>query len=139
MSKFNIFFKSFSWGFISEIFSLVFGASGLVILSLYASESEFAIGALILALVSFFNLLSQAGFGQAIIGKQDTSREFLDTIFISSSFLCLIFYLIINFNINYISSFYENSSLILELLPFVSLGIFLINLESLYSFIFQKN
>lgn len=138
MSVPNIFFRSFSWGLFSELFSFFFGIIGFIVLSIYASENDFAIGALILALISFSNLLSQAGFGQAIIGKQDTSSEFLDTIFISSSVLCMFFYLMITLNIDLISGFYQDSPIVAQLLPFVSLGIFLINFESLYLFIFQK-
>lgn len=101
------------------IISIVIGA----ILARLLTPSEFGVVALITVFISFFNILSTAGIGPAIIQKKDLNKEELQTIFIFTAFLGLSLGLLFFFSAELISSFYGNKTLI-PLVRLLSLTVF---------------
>nr|WP_262918605.1 lipopolysaccharide biosynthesis protein [Belliella filtrata] len=101
------------------IISIVIGA----ILARLLSPEEFGVVALITVIISFFNILTNAGIGPAVIQNKKLEEEDLQSIFLFSIIIGFILALIFFFTATPISSFYSNKELI-PLIRLMSLTVF---------------
>lgn len=84
---------------------------GSVVARLLTPE-EFGIVALVMVFINFFNLLSDFGVGPAIIQNKELTEKDIQSIFLASILLGLVFSLLFFFSSGAIATFYNNHELI---------------------------
>lgn len=90
------------------VISIVIGA----ILARLLSPTEFGVIALVMVFIYFFNILSEAGIGPAVVQNKDLSTEDIQSIFSFSIIFGIILALLFFFSAPLISAFYNNNELI---------------------------
>lgn len=90
------------------VISIVIGA----ILARLLSPTEFGVIALVTVFISFFNILSDAGIGPAVVQNKDLTTEDIQSIFLFSIVFGISLALLFFFSAPLIATFYNNSELI---------------------------
>lgn len=105
--------KSILWKFLEKI--LVQGVQFVVtiLLARLLLPSEFGIIALINIFIILSNVIIEGGLSTALIQKKYTDNIDFSTIFIANVFISIVLYIIIFFTAPFISSFYDESELII--------------------------
>jgi teichuronic acid exporter len=107
------------------------------ILARLLTPQDFGLIAIIMVFINFFNLLSQAGLGPAIVQKKDLSDEHLSTLFYTSIIIGVVFSILFILISPWLSAFYNDERLI-SLGYFLSLSIFFSTTRTIPEAILQK-
>lgn len=98
------------------------------ILARLLTPEEFGIVALIMVFINFFNLLSDFGVGPAIIQNKELTEKDLQSIFLTTILLGILFSVLFFFSSGIIASFYNNPELI-NMTKLLSLVVFLYSIR----------
>lgn len=101
------------------VIQIILGA----ILSRILSPKEFGVVAIVQVFITFFNMLSEAGIGPAIIQNKELTKEDNSNIFIFTIFLGIIFGSLFFSLDNFISNFYKNKEYI-KIVRLLSISVF---------------
>lgn len=117
------------WGFIDRFATLGIGFIITIFLARQLSPEDYGLINMLTIFTTLGTVLIDAGFGQALIQRQDTSRKQESTVFFFNIFLSLIIYVIGFFSAPLIANFYNQpqlvsiSRVIFLLLPINAFGI----------------
>lgn len=111
------FFSGIMYIAITKYSGVIFSIAIAAILARLLSPAEFGVVALITVFISFFNILSDAGIGPAIVQNKELVKEDIQSIFIFTVLLGVILGLLFYFLSRPIASFYDNE----ELIPLIKL------------------
>ena len=116
------------------IISIIIGA----VLARLLSPEEFGVVALVTVFISFFNMLSNAGIGPAVVQNKELSNEDVQSIFLFSIFLGFFLALVFFFSSSFISEFYNNNELLL-ITKLLSITVFFSSLKVVPNALLLKN
>ncbi len=92
-----------------------------IVLTYFIDPSEFGLFAMVIILTDFSHVLTNLGFGQALVHKKDVTVDDYNTVFWINVLMAVIISLILLIAASSISDFYSNPSL-KEIILFIPLG-----------------
>lgn len=103
----NSFYKNMSWMGLSTILRVVLQIIFMAIMARYISPSEYGIFAIVLAIISFGQLISDAGIGSALIQRKRIGNKEISTAFFVSLILGSICFFLLFLSASCITNYYE--------------------------------
>jgi teichuronic acid exporter len=102
---------STKWNIVGSISGNLTMVIGMIITARFVSPEEFGLVAIAGACTTFFVILSQFGFAQAIVGLSEADKELIDTLFTVSIALAIFFYLALALLTPLMTAFYKQPTL----------------------------
>ena len=99
------------WNSFASIIKVVLQFVQLIILSRLLSAEDFGLMAIVMVVVGFSQMFIDMGISNAIIYKQDVSKNQLNSLYWLSIIIGFVTFLIINASATLIASFYNNAKL----------------------------
>lgn len=103
--------KNIYWAFVNQIGSQTINVLLSLILTLFLSPTEFGVFTMIILFTDFTYILSNLGFGQALIKKTNPTKEDLNTVFWINILTSIFFSILIILLAKPIANFYNNPQL----------------------------
>ena len=114
------FYKNISWMGLATISKVLMQLVFMGIMARFVSPEEYGLFAISLAVISFGQILSDAGLGAAIIQKESLKKEDISTAHFSSLILGLLCFISLYCFSDYISSVYEYEQILADVLKALS-------------------
>ena len=109
-----------------------------IILARLLMPEDFALLAIIIAIINYFGIFVQCGLSTAVVQKKDLDTQDLSTLITSSFFIAFVIYIILFFSAPLISKFYDMGNLVIPI-RVMSLSLFLYSFNSVQTGILTRN